>query len=47
MRGLPAGAVSSPNIWQHPATYELENHAFDRDGVVAVQLQTPHGLVRI
>jgi ubiquinone/menaquinone biosynthesis C-methylase UbiE len=34
VRGLPAGAVSSPNIWQHPATYELENHAFDRDGVV-------------
>jgi len=26
------GAVPSPNIWQHPATYELENHAADPDG---------------
>jgi SAM-dependent methyltransferase len=24
--------VPSPNIWEHPATYELENHAVDRDG---------------
>jgi SAM-dependent methyltransferase len=27
-----SGAVPSPNIWQHPATYELENHAADPDG---------------
>jgi ubiquinone/menaquinone biosynthesis C-methylase UbiE len=26
--------VRSPNIWDHPATYELENHAVDRDGVL-------------
>jgi ubiquinone/menaquinone biosynthesis C-methylase UbiE len=26
------GAVPSPNIWNHPATYELENHAVDPDG---------------
>jgi ubiquinone/menaquinone biosynthesis C-methylase UbiE len=26
--------VPSPNLWQHPATYELENHAFDRDGTI-------------
>ena len=26
------GAVPSPNIWQHTATYELENHAADPDG---------------
>jgi len=26
---LPAGAVPSPNIWHHPETYELENHAAD------------------
>jgi SAM-dependent methyltransferase len=32
--GLPRGAVRSPNIWQHPATYELENRAVDRDGLV-------------
>jgi SAM-dependent methyltransferase len=31
---LPRGAVRSPNIWQHPATYELENLAVDRDGLV-------------
>ena len=29
---LPAGAVPSPNIWHHPATYELENHAVDPEG---------------
>jgi SAM-dependent methyltransferase len=28
------GAVRSPNIWEHPATYELENRAVDRDGVI-------------
>jgi SAM-dependent methyltransferase len=26
------GAVPSPNIWQHTATYEIENHAADPDG---------------
>lgn len=26
------GAVPSPNIWHHTATYELENHAADPDG---------------
>jgi SAM-dependent methyltransferase len=31
---LPRGAVRSPNIWEHPATYELENRAVDRDGVL-------------
>jgi ubiquinone/menaquinone biosynthesis C-methylase UbiE len=29
---LPRGAVRSPNIWEHPATYEIENSAVDRDG---------------
>ena len=29
-----AGARPSPNIWHHPAVYELENHAFDRSGVL-------------
>jgi len=32
--GLPRGSVRSPNIWEHPATYELENRAVDRDGVL-------------
>lgn len=31
---MQPGAVASPNIWQHPATYELENRAFDPDGLV-------------
>ena len=31
---LPRGAVPSPNIWDHPATYEVENRAFDPDGLV-------------
>ncbi|GAB2871677.1 class I SAM-dependent methyltransferase [Nocardioides pacificus] len=26
---LPTGARPSPNIWNHTATYELENHAVD------------------
>jgi ubiquinone/menaquinone biosynthesis C-methylase UbiE len=26
--------VPSPNIWQHPATYELENRAVDPDGLL-------------
>jgi len=28
------GARPSPNIWGHPETYETENRAFDRDGLV-------------
>jgi SAM-dependent methyltransferase len=36
--GLPRGAVRSPNIWEHPATYELENRAVDRDGVTETTL---------
>ncbi|MGA8209274.1 MAG: class I SAM-dependent methyltransferase [Nocardioidaceae bacterium] len=28
------GAVPSPNIWHHPETYEVENLAVDRAGVI-------------
>jgi SAM-dependent methyltransferase len=28
------GVIPSPNIWDHPETYELENLGFDPDGVV-------------
>ncbi|WP_224766221.1 class I SAM-dependent methyltransferase [Nocardioides campestrisoli] len=28
------GATPSPNLWHHPETYELENHAFDPDRLV-------------
>jgi ubiquinone/menaquinone biosynthesis C-methylase UbiE len=31
---LSRGAIRSPNIWEHPATYEIENRAVDRDGLV-------------
>lgn len=29
------GAIPSANIWQHPATYEIENRAVDPDGRLA------------
>ena len=28
------GGIPSPNIWQHPLTYEVENRAVDPDGVI-------------
>lgn len=28
------GGIPSPNIWQHPQTYEIENRAVDPDGVI-------------
>ena len=31
---ISPGARPSPNIWHHPATYELENRAVDPDGLV-------------
>ncbi|MGL5827009.1 MAG: class I SAM-dependent methyltransferase [Nocardioides sp.] len=31
---LPDGARPSPNIWHHPATYEIENRAVDPDRVI-------------
>lgn len=34
------GAVASPNIWQRPAEYELENRAFDRAGLVTEALRS-------
>jgi SAM-dependent methyltransferase len=34
LSAFPVGTVRSPNIWEHPATYELENRAVDRDGVI-------------
>jgi ubiquinone/menaquinone biosynthesis C-methylase UbiE len=40
MTGLPRGAVRSPNIWEHPATYELENRAVDRDGVLEQAMES-------
>ncbi len=28
------GVIPSPNIWQHPAVYEVENRSVDPDGVI-------------
>jgi ubiquinone/menaquinone biosynthesis C-methylase UbiE len=36
---LPRGAVPSPNIWHHPATYEIENRAFDPDHLVEAAMR--------
>ncbi len=38
------GGIKSANIWDHPATYELENHAFDPDRLVEAALTSWHGL---
>lgn len=35
---ITPGARPSPNIWGSPATYEIENQAFDRAGLVASAL---------
>ena len=33
------GAVPSPNIWRHPATYELENRASDPEGAIEAAMR--------
>jgi SAM-dependent methyltransferase len=35
--------VPSPNIWDHPGTYELENLAFDPDGLVEQAMRSVAG----
>ncbi|HET8560185.1 MAG TPA: class I SAM-dependent methyltransferase [Marmoricola sp.] len=37
--GVVPGARPSPNIWHHPAVYEIENRAFDRAGVLSRTLR--------
>lgn len=37
---LPRGTVPSPNIWQQPATYELENRAVDPEHLIEAQIAT-------
>lgn len=34
MTRIESGARPSPNIWQHAATYEVENRAVDPDGLI-------------
>ncbi len=36
---LTPGAIPSPNIWNHPQVYELENRAVDRDGAITSLMQ--------
>jgi protein-L-isoaspartate O-methyltransferase len=31
---LPEGAIPSPNIWNSPQVYEIENRAVDRAGAI-------------
>ncbi|MDN5894874.1 MAG: class I SAM-dependent methyltransferase [Nocardioides sp.] len=38
-RPTVAGAVPSPNIWHHTATYEVENHAADREGCIETAMR--------
>jgi len=40
---VAAGARPSPNIWQHPATYELENLAVDPDGLLEQAMRDVRG----
>ena len=37
--GLP-GVIPSPNIWDHPETYELENRSVDPDGVIEAAMRS-------
>ena len=37
------GAVPSPNIWRHPATYELENRSADPDGAIEAAMRERAG----
>ncbi|MFI5711364.1 class I SAM-dependent methyltransferase [Kribbella sp. NPDC051620] len=34
MANIADGGIPSPNIWHHPAVYEVENRAVDPDGVI-------------
>ncbi|HNA99171.1 MAG TPA: class I SAM-dependent methyltransferase [Marmoricola sp.] len=35
---LARGAIRSPNIWENPAIYEIENRAVDPDGLILAHL---------
>ena len=43
MSRSPDGAIPSPNIWQHPATYELENRAVDPDRAIEAAMRSVLG----
>src|SRR3984893_16131758 len=39
MAQIAPGAVPSPNIWNSPQTYDLENRAVDPDGVLSAAMR--------
>jgi SAM-dependent methyltransferase len=40
---VSSGARPSPNIWNHPATYETENRAVDPDGAIEAAMRSVAG----
>ncbi|HET6561723.1 MAG TPA: class I SAM-dependent methyltransferase [Marmoricola sp.] len=38
-RATGRDVIPSPNIWDHPETYELENRGVDRDGVIETAMR--------
>ena len=42
MSAVLPGAVRSPNIWNHPEVYELENRGVDPDGVIEAAMRERH-----
>ena len=43
MSRIVSGAIASPNIWEHPHIYELENRAVDPDGVIECTMRSIRG----
>ena len=43
-QGCGRAAIPSPNIWDHPAIYEIENRAVDPDGLLLAAMQRIHPL---
>ena len=37
---LAPGAIPSPNIWNHPQVYEIENRAVDRAGAITALMES-------
>ncbi|CAM3965486.1 class I SAM-dependent methyltransferase [Nocardiopsis rhodophaea] len=44
MRAALQGAIPSPNIWNSPGVYELENRAVDPDGVIDAAMRRVRGM---
>lgn len=43
-RSASEAAIPSPNIWDHPDVYEIENRAVDPDGLLLAAMQRIHPL---